>query len=680
MPAGAPSAPTTRRASATALVRLGGSPRPNHALGQVGNPHPDSASTIHQSRSERSGCQLDSNHEVASSRTCVSSTSTSDTRRSMSCSSRLGPWISTGYRTTPSRATTSSSSEPASPGCTCCTALRASSGSTPSCSKPATASAAPGTGTATRARAATSRASTTPTRSPTELEQEWEWTERYAAQPEILALPRPRRRPLRPAPRHPVRDAGRGGALRRSDRRAGRSQHRQPARRVTAQFLHHGRPAACRPRNVPTSPGLDEFEGEWYHTGRWPHDGVDFTRQAGRRDRHRLDRHPGDPGDRRGRRTHLTVFQRTPNYSVPAQQRARSTRAESRRRSRPTTPGSPARAAVAVRSRLPVRPSRTLGAARSRDEERRARATRSAGSSGGFAFLSARFNDLLTDDEANDTAAEFIRDKIREIVKDPEPSPRLLVPDDHPYRHASARASTPTTSRPSTATTSRWSTCSATPIEEITPTASAPRTAEYELDVIVFATGFDAMTGRAARDRHPRPRRPVAARSVGATGPRTYLGLRRRRLPEPVHDHRPGQPVGADATCSCRSSSTSTGSPTASSTCARQRARRASRPTPTAEDAWVEHVNEVADVTLFPQGQLLVHGRQHPRQAAGVHALRRRRRRSTGSAATRSPTTGTRASPSRHEGAAGNQPARILSDSFVRKHLPPNSFFWGLVR
>ena len=89
------------------------------------------------------------------------------------------------------------------------------------------------------------------------------------------ALPQPRRRPLRPAPRHPVRDAGHGRALRRSDATAGRS--RPTAATACRRSSASWRPAASRRRERPNFPGLDSFEGDWYHTGHWPHEGVDFT-------------------------------------------------------------------------------------------------------------------------------------------------------------------------------------------------------------------------------------------------------------------------------------------------------------------------------------------------------------------------------------------------------------------
>ena len=103
---------------------------------------------------------------------------------------------------------------------------------------------------------------------------------------------------------------------------------------------------------------------------------------------------------------------------------------------------------------------------------------------------------------------------------------------------------------------------------------------------------------RHRRRRHHRPRRRHAEGQVGPRPdhlPRAHDG----RLPEPVHDHRPGQPVGAVEHGRCRSSSTSTGSPTASPTCATTASSRSSRPR-RAEAGWVQHVNDCADITLYP--------------------------------------------------------------------------------
>ena len=175
------------------------------------------------------------------------------------------------------------------------------------------------------------------------------------------------------------------------------------------------------------------------------------------------------------------------------------------------------------------------------DEERNA-IYEAAWQEGGFKFLLATFNDIALDRRANDTASEFIRNKIREMVKDPAVAEKL-VPVDHPF-----------TSKRPLIDTNYFETYNRdnvtlvdirhAPIQEITPTGIRTADDEYELDVIVFATGFDAMTGPFNRmDIQGKDGRKL--KDKWEHGPLTYLGVSSVGLPEPVHDHRPRLPVGA---------------------------------------------------------------------------------------------------------------------------------------
>ena len=170
---------------------------------------------------------------------------------------------------------TSSSSGPGSPACTRCTAC-ARWACASECSSRATASAAPGTGTAIPARAATSSRWTTRTRSREELEQEWEWTRAVSDPAGDPALSQPRRRPLRP----PAATSS-----------WARASPPPTMTRNVGGWLHRHRPTACSIEstycvmasgclstvNRPEFDGLDDFEGDWYHTARWPAGGVELA-------------------------------------------------------------------------------------------------------------------------------------------------------------------------------------------------------------------------------------------------------------------------------------------------------------------------------------------------------------------------------------------------------------------
>ena len=232
------------------------------------------------------------------------------------------------------------------------------------------------------------------------------------------------------------------------------------------------------------------------------------------------------------------MFQRTPNFTMPAKNApsTRTTSPTARRRAAEIRQAMrESRAGVIVAA--PEHPALAVD-----DDERRARYD-AAWETGTLYGMVAAFTDLLVDQDAQ-------RDG-RRVRPRPDPGDRRRpggrrapVATRLPVRHASGRASTPTTTRPTTATTSRSSTSARDPIVEITPTGIRTESTEYELDALVFATGFDAMTGPLLAHRH-HGRDGLTLREKWAAGPRTYLGLADRRLPEPVHDHRPGQPVGA---------------------------------------------------------------------------------------------------------------------------------------
>jgi len=342
--------------------------------------------------------------------------------------------------------------------------------------------------------------------------------------------------------------------------------------------------------NVPNIPGLDGFKGTWYHTGQWPHEGVDFSgKRVGQIG-------TGSTGIQAvpviaETAKHLTVFQRTANYSVPAQNAplsdefkkyVRENMGEIRAIMNSTPNGHPF--TISERKALEV------------SEEERQNIYEAAWEKGGLQFR-ASFQDLVTDKAANDTAAEFIKNKIRFIVKDAETA-RLLTDIDHPY--AAKRPPIDTFyfeafNRDNVQLVD----VRANPIEAITPDGIRLRDGtEHELDIIVFATGFDAMTGPFMR-MDIRGRDGLELRQAWEAGPRNYLGVQVAGFPNMFTITGPGSPSVlcnmpvcieqhvewiADAIAHMRKNGIKT-----------------IETTEAEMDAWVAEVNRAADATLLPQ-------------------------------------------------------------------------------
>ena len=367
-----------------------------------------------------------------------------------------------------------------------------------------------------------------------ELEQEWTWTERYATQPEILRY---------------VNHVADRFDLRRDiqfDTRVTAATWDEDAKRwdvvtdrgdrVSAQFCIMAT-GCLSDAKQPEIDGIDTFAGEIFHTGRWPHEGVDFS------------------GLRVGvigtgssgiqsipviaeQAAHVTVFQRTPNFTMPA-------------KNAPLDPE-----AISARK------------ARAREHRQAMRESRA-----GVVVPMPEDSALRVDDEAREAQFERAWD-VGDAVRDGR---RVQRPPDRPRRqrhrgrvragpHPRGRWTTPRspsgcrprnhpfgTKRPCL-DTDYYATYNrdnvtlvdvrATPIVEITPTGIRTATDEFAVDAIVFATGFDAMTGPLLRPDITGAGRRDAPRQVG--GRAAHVPRHRdRRLPEPVHHHRTGQPVGA---------------------------------------------------------------------------------------------------------------------------------------
>jgi cation diffusion facilitator CzcD-associated flavoprotein CzcO len=418
-----------------------------------------------------------------------------------------------------------------------------------------------------------------------ELQQEWEWTERFAGQPEILryldhvADRFDLRRDIQLATRVETASFDEAANLWRLSTDDG-GEH-------TARWIVMATGCLSSP-NMPELPGLDRFEGRVFHTGRWPHEQVDFT---GRRvavigtGSSAIQSIPliAQEADR------LYVFQRTANYSVPS--RNGPLDPEEQQRVKADYVGFRARGAQQFAGlNADANPQPAIEA--TPEERQRVFEERWAG--GGLRFLGA-FADLMLNEESNAAAADFIRSRIAELVKDPATA-ELLTPKQvfGGKRLCVDSGYYETFNRPNVTLVDART----TPIEEIM--AHGLRTAKesYEVDDLVLATGFDAMTGTLLRiDIRGRGARPL--RAAWAEGPRTYLGLMIAGFPNLFTVSGPGSPsvlsnMAMSIEQHVRFIAEFIGYAEANGV-------GAVEATASAQESWVEHVNEVASATLYPR-------------------------------------------------------------------------------
>lgn len=379
-----------------------------------------------------------------------------------------------------------------------------------------------------------------------ELEQEWEWTEHYATQPEIL------RYADHVADRLDLRRDmdfnTRVTAAHFDDARGTWTVETETGRRYTAPICIMATGCLSAP-NTPKFDGIDSFRGATYHTGLWPHESVDFT------------------GLRVGiigtgssaiqsipliaeQAKQLTVFQRTPHYSVPARNRLLKHAAKDEEIGEAVPCGyDPDVTVEQIKAHYPAFRARAkelapclnydfrTGSALEATSEARWQEYEARWQRGGVPFLGA-FGDLLTNEQANDTAAEFVREKIRRIVDDPEVAEklcptgvigckRLVVDTDYFATYNRENVSLVDVSN--------------APIERLTPKGIQTAEREYPFDAIVFATGFDAMTG-ALKRIDIRGSKGVSLTERWAEGPKTYLGLMVAGFPNMFTITGPGSP------------------------------------------------------------------------------------------------------------------------------------------
>ncbi len=450
------------------------------------------------------------------------------------------------------------------------------------------------------------------------LQQDWSWPERYGNQPEILEY---------------VGHVADRFDLRRDiqyNTRVTSATYDRASNRWTVQTSAGEQFSApicvmatgnlSVPR-VPDFKGLQSFRGCSYHTGRWPHEPVNFTAlRVGVIG-------TGSSGvqsipiiARQAR--HLTVFQRTANFILPAKNGPMDKALEARHKAE-----YPERRRAAYDTPFGIAgyPSPIKSALDASSQEREAMYERKWAEGGSISFLYS-YKDLLTSKEANDTAAEFVRKKIRSIVKDPATA-ELLCPNNHPIGTKRLVLDTgyyETYNRDNvTLVNARKA-----PIREITPNGLRTTETGYELDVIVFATGFDAMTG-ALKEIDVRTTDGRSLTADWAHGPYTMLGIMCAGFPNMFMITGPGSPgVKSQMILSCEqhvdwivNCLTHMGA----------NGIAAIEPTEEAQTAWTRHVADVANATLYPLANSWYMGANIPGKprvfmpyVGGVHTYKRK--------------------------------------------------------
>ncbi len=418
-----------------------------------------------------------------------------------------------------------------------------------------------------------------------ELQQEWEWTERYPRQDEIL------RYINHVADRFDLRRdiqlETRVTAATWNDAQRTWTVSTDRGDTLVARYLISA--AGCLSAGrVPDIQGLESFQGKWYHTGNWPHQPVDFTGQRvgviG----------TGSSGIQAipaiaKQAAQVTVFQRTPNFSIPAWNRPLSPDEQKEWKAK-----YPEYREKARTTRSGILYDYSTRATFDVDEQERQHEYERRWKRGGANYTHA-FNDIFFNREANDQAAEFVRNKIRGIVKNPEVAGKL-APTDHAIGTKRICVDTDyyaTFNLPHV----KLVDIKDSPIEAIVPTGIRTKDATYELDSIVFATGYDAVTGSLDRIAI-RGRNGLALKQKWTEGPRTYLGIMTAGFPNLFFITGPGSPSvltnvvvaieqHVDWIARCLQAM-------------QQQHLEVAEAKADAENQWVAHVNEVADKTLFP--------------------------------------------------------------------------------
>jgi cyclohexanone monooxygenase len=419
------------------------------------------------------------------------------------------------------------------------------------------------------------------------LLQEWEWSERYPEQPEIL------RYLEHVAERHHLkRDIQfntRVTGARFDDTDNVWRVHTGKGEGVAARYLITA-VGTLSDTNMPPFKGLEKFRGKWCHTSRFPRGGIDFTAKRVAVVGTGATAVQAIP-EISQQAKQLTVFQRTPNYCLPARngkvdpERVKARKAD--------YDGIIERIRQSVSGfeyfRIPKSVLDTTAEERDREFDR-------IWDQGGFTFNLANYQDMVLSQQANDLCTDYLKRKIRSTVKDPVVAEKLIP------KHAFGTKRTPLD-------TNYFETfnknnvllvdaASGGAIEEITENSIRAGGREYPFDIIVFATGFDALTGP-LKALHLQGRGGCRLEDSWADGPHTYLGLSMAGFPNLFTITGPqspsvlsSMPVSIEQhvewVADCIDYM-------------RRSGKRVIEATLQAQEAWVAHVNEIAGMTLFPR-------------------------------------------------------------------------------
>ncbi len=439
-----------------------------------------------------------------------------------------------------------------------------------------------------------------------ELECAWKWSEKYATQPEIL------RYLGFVADRYDLR----------RDIRFGTTVETATWDDGAQRWLlttDNGTPVSCRyyimasgclsAPKPPEIDGVGDFKGEVYFTGRWPHDGVEL---AGKRV---AVIGTGSSGVQAipkiaEQAAHLTVFQRTPNFAFPAHNgpspadrvaALEKDRADYRAQARLSLTGVPLPRATEFSWQLS-------------DAERRRRFEKALAAGDLVAMLTQLWADQGGDLEGNALAADLLRERIQSIVKDPATA-EALTPRDHPFGSKRPCLETDyyaTFNRPNVTLVNLRQ----EPIKRIRASGIETDRRSVDLDVIVFATGFDAMTG-AITSVHPIAGRGGKSISdVWAGGPKTYLGLTVAGFPNLFLITGPGSPsVFSNMTVSIEQHADWVVDRLVAM---REAGFTTIEATETAQAGWARHMADCAQLTLHRLANTWYTGANVPGKAPGL--------------------------------------------------------------